>query len=297
MNKINKASFMNRNNQNSSIVGPTSFQGNANGYESKVVWYDLNAEQYKFMTQQLDAGRVGKTICQWAYQKGVSKGSNREWNSFAVRYYKLLQGPFGPYGKNFFVCEWWLGNGEATPKDTCPYGNVFGDCGDIWEEFLELFELQDQLQFKRPQEMTEEDNILEIQRLEEINRRTMKQLENLKRRCSKDNSILEESNKKFINNNRKVSILAQTIEKSKIMGTFEDDEHLLDMNGMEIPDDPNCLKDRKLNKKMEKYVEREAKKGSQQEEYEEIEKTKQFMNKKNIGKKTIAVEEDENHYE
>ena len=251
------------------------------------------------MIPHLDAGRVAKTICQWAYQKGVSKGNNREWHSFAVRYYKNLQGPFGPYGKNFFVCEWWLGNGEATPKDTCPFGNVFGDCGDVWEEFLELFELQEHLQFKRPQEMTEEDNLAEIQRLEEINRRTIQQLENLKRRCSKENSIAEVSTKKFINNNRKVSVLAQTIEKSKIMGTFHDDEHVLDMDGVEIPDDPSCLKDKKLNKKMESFIERESKKGSLNEEMHEIEKTKQFNGKKSFLKKPVVVEDEEHemHYQ
>jgi hypothetical protein len=151
------------------------------------------------------------------------------------------------------------------------------------------------MNFKRPQEMTEEDNLLEIQRLEEINRKTMKQLESLKRRCSKDNSIIETSNKKFVNNNRTVSILAKTIEKSKILGTFDDDDHhVVDLDGVEIADDPSCMKDKKLNRKMEQYIERESKKGSITEEIIENEKSKQFENKnmkKGFVKKYVVEEE------
>lgn len=295
MQRINKNNFINRGNQQSNVS-----YGNSSEYETKIEWNTFSPEQLRFIVKKIDGGKISRLINGWSYTNGVSKTNNREWHSFAVRYYKTIFAS-RTYGKNYFCGEWWLGHGEATPKENCPYCIPFGDGGnDDWVEFIELFGL-DHLAYKGIELIDEDEGLDELKRLEEIQLNAQRKMESLKRRLSsKDNSMYEPKEKKLINNNRG-SIIAKTLEKARILGTItnEDDDHVLDMQDGAILDDPKCLKEVRLNKNLEGFIERESRKGSRQEQLKENEKSKEF--EKKLGKRIELrrdhddLEEEEEH--
>ena len=265
------------NNSNNSYVATSE-------YESKIEWNNFTPEQLRFIQKKLDAGKVSRLINGWSYTTGVSKTNNREWHSFAVRYYKTIFAA-KTYGKNYFCAEWWLGHGEATPKENCPYCLSFGDGGDEeWSEFVELFGL-DHLAYKSLEILDEEEGLDELKRLEEIQLNAQRKMESLKRRLSAANSTYEPKEKKILTNNRQQSVIAKTLEKARILGTIgnEEDHHVLDIEEGAILDDPKCLKETKLNKTMESFIERESKKASKQEVLRENDRTKEF--EKKLGKR------------
>jgi hypothetical protein len=218
-----------------------------------------------------------------------------------VRYLEKIQSKNRSFEKTFFLCEWWLNIGIATPKKSCNgYLKPFG--GTEWEEFTILFGLQDELAepIDEYAKKNEEELLKDLEFMQQSQQLYKLKEEQIKRRLGLSS---EPTPQKKIKPNPPMSNLKRAIMAGEIRGDFkegvlvneEEDKITVVPSIKEIK---KFFKETDLQPEKERFLERSSKKGSIKEEKMEQKKTLLFK-KKHLDEEDdeqILNMDDEEHY-